>query len=181
MVDSKEEKKLTINDIEIYIPNEQNINYHWERIIKLWVFVYGIIIRKKDNKMLVTYNINPDDIHKDHFTLIDKTILPSKVYELLKKKVLSDIARIDNMMYNLVKNKWLLNTFISFTENNEWKWLDVDYDVFEYSEEDARLDKEIEQTKMLNRRTMRRNPSAQKKALRKLKKKNSKRKWKWKK
>lgn len=158
------EKQLTIEDIEIYKPNNANINYHGEWIMKLGAFVYGIIIRKKDNKMLVTYNIDPDNIHADHFTLIDENLVPAKVYTLLKSKIMADVARLDSMMFNIIRNKSLLSTYMNFAEKFEATGAESDYEVLEYTDQDAQADKALENEKLKNRSPILNKGKAQRKS-----------------
>jgi hypothetical protein len=54
---------------------------------------------------MITYNINPDGLHPDHFVECVEAFVPAKIYEMLQKKLSSDIMRLDNMMNNLIANK----------------------------------------------------------------------------
>lgn len=157
MTDQKEDivdkqKEITIDDLEIYRPINGNINYHGEWLFKIWQLVYGIMVRKTDNKMLVTYNIDPDNINSEYFMLIDESLVPSKVYKLFMQKLNTDIARLDSMMFNLIKNKSLLSLLFNFSEAHKDKWADADFEIIEYTEEDANNDKKLEALKAQNQR-----------------------------
>lgn len=172
--DTQPQKQFTLEDIEVYKPIQDNINYHWEWVFKIGGLVYGAVASKKDNKVRITYNIDPANLHPDYFVLISETIVPKKVYELLKQKVYSDIARLDNMMYNLVQNKSVLSMFTKFIGKNMQLGTDDLLELEEYTQADAEADKKLEQSKMVNQRTMIRSPHAQKKALRKIRENSKK-------
>ena len=106
--------------------------------------------------------------------LISETIVPKKVYELFKQKVYADIARLDSMMYNIVQNKSVLSTLTKFVDENITNGTDVLSELEVYTQADAEADQKMEQAKMMNQKTMRRSPQAQKKALRKAKAKSRK-------
>lgn len=167
-------KQLTFEDVEVYKPIKDNINYHGEWIFKLGGLAYGAVASKKDNKLKITYNIDPANLHPDYFVLISETIVPKKVYELFKQKVYSDIARLDNMMYNIVQNKSILSTLTKFVDENIQSGTEDLWELETYTQADAEADQKIEQTKMMNNKIMRRSPQAQKKALRKAKERSRK-------
>ena len=167
-------KQLTFEDVEVYKPIKDNINYHGEWIFKLGGLCYGAVASKKDNKLKVTYNIDPANLHPDFFVLISEKIVPKKVYELFKQKVYADIARLDSMMYNIVQNKSMLSTLTKFVDENITNGEDVLSELEVYTQADAEADQKMEQAKMMNQKTMRRSPQAQKKALRKAKEKSKK-------
>ena len=167
-------KLLTFEDVEVYKPIKDNINYHWERIFKLGGLCYGAVASKEDNKLKITYNIDPDNLHPDYFVLISEKIVPKKVYELFKQKVYADIARLDSMMYNIVKNKSMLSTLTKFVDENIENGTEDLTELEAYTQEDAEADRKLEQTKMMNNKRMIRSPQAQKKALRKAKAKGRK-------
>ena len=87
--------------------------------MRLGGFVYGIIIPEATKKVKITYNIEPDNIHVDHFDEVWSEDIPQRVYEMVMKKVNADISRIDNMMYNIIKNKEFLSLFFSYAEANK--------------------------------------------------------------
>jgi glutamate synthase domain-containing protein 2 len=132
------------------------------------------VASKKDNKLKVTYNIDPANLHPDFFVLISEKIVPKKVYELFKQKVYADIARLDSMMYNIVQNKSMLSTLTKFVDENIINGTDVLSELEVYTQADAEADQKMEHAKMMNQKTMRRSPQAQKKALRKAKEKSKK-------
>lgn len=168
------QKPLTFEDVEVYKPIKDNINYHGEWIFKLGWLCYWAVASKKDNKLKITYNIDPANLHPDFFVLISETIVPKKVYELFKQKVFADIARLDSTMYNIVQNKSVLSTLTKFVDENITKGTDVLSELEVYTQADAEADQKLEQAKMMNQKTMRRSPQAQKKALRKAKEKSRK-------
>jgi len=102
------EKKILQSDpntITCYMPRKLNINYLGERVLKLGALCYGISVRGSDHKVMITYNINPDGLHEDHFFECANSMVPAKVYEMFQKKLSTDIMRLDNMMLNLTTNK----------------------------------------------------------------------------
>ena len=167
-------KVLTFEDVEVYKPIKDNINYHGEWIFKLGGLAYGAVASKKDNKLKITYNIDPNNLHPDYFVLISETIVPKKVYELFKQKVYADIARLDSMMYNIVQNKSMLSTLTKFVDENKDGGVDTLEDLEVYTQADAEADEKLERAKMMNQKKMIRSPQAQKKALRKVKEKSKK-------
>lgn len=58
------------------MPTKLNINYLGERVLRLGALCYGISVRGADNKVMVTYNINPDGLHPDHFFECPTTMIP---------------------------------------------------------------------------------------------------------
>lgn len=145
-----EQKKFTKEDIVIYKPKTKNINFAGEWLMRLGGFVYGIIIPEATKKVKVTYNIEPDNIHVDHFDEVWSDDIPQKVYEMVMKKVNADISRIDSMMYNIIKNKEFLSLFFSYAEANKTNGNTELDDVQEYTEEDAQKDKQMEQSKIID-------------------------------
>lgn len=148
VIDLDEEKKITVDDIKVYRPIEKNINYRGEWLFVAWAFVYWIIIPKTDNKVKITYNISPDQIHPDHYIGCDQTEVPKKVYKFFLAKVNADISRLDNMMFNLTQNKWLLSIFFNYIEKAKDSGSDEMDDVEEYTEADAAKDREMEQLRI---------------------------------
>jgi len=63
------------------------------------------MIPASTKKVKITYNINPENIHPDHFDECETKDVPEKIFEMLMKKVNADISRLDSMMTNIVKNK----------------------------------------------------------------------------
>jgi hypothetical protein len=121
MADEKkieDEKIIDLDEtiIEVIKPKNVNINYHGEWIVKYGQLCYGLVLRKKDNKVLITYNINPQDLHEDFFESIEQKDLPKSVYKLFQQKISKDMERLDTTMINLVNNKKVLNMFFSFAE-----------------------------------------------------------------
>lgn len=160
--------------IMVFIPKAVNINYHGERVFQLGAMCYGVICRKSDNKVLITYNINPENLHPDHFDRISITDVPKSIYKMFQKKLSSDIQWIDTTMMNMIKNKWALNTLFNFAEENKNLWTDEIPEAAEYSEQDAIADKKIRDqittTNRLPRQTKNKQRQNQKKARKKQRK-----------
>lgn len=144
-----EQKKLTKDDIVVYKPKTKNINFLGEWVLKLGWFVYGIVIPESIKKVKITYNIDPDNLHPDHFDITDSSDIPERVYEMVMKKVNADISRLDSMMYNIIKNKEFLWHFFSYAESNKTNGNKELAYVKEYTEEDAQKDKQMEQSKII--------------------------------
>jgi len=167
-------EELTANDIKVYIPTKQNINYHGERVFVIGAMVYWISVRKSDNKAMITYNLAPDQIMEEHFKLATKDDVPKRIYQLFQKKLDADIGRLDNMMTNLIKNKGILNIMFNFVEDMKVNWADWLEDAEEYTSEDALKDKQIDALKQQNTKTKtRKSPKDQKRALQKARRKQS--------
>jgi len=142
--------KLDFENVHAFVPNKINLNYHGERIFVLGPLCYGMICRKDNNKLQVTYNINPDGVHPDYFTEIDAYSVPKRVYELLQMKLSTDIGRLDNMMTNIVNNKSVIGKLFNYVEGMKIKWSEWLEQAMPYTEEDAQKDKQIEILKARN-------------------------------
>lgn len=155
-----EKKELGIEDIIVYLPKKLNKNFFGEWIFAIWALCYGVSCRKADNKMMITYNIDPDSVNENFFEKIDVSAVPARVYELFQQKLSSDIARLDNMMTNLVMNKNLVNKLFNFAEQNKTNWVEWFEDAQPYSQSDAEKDRQAEylQTKNM-RRNLQQGPS----------------------
>lgn len=145
MVDTKKEEVVVEKKIECYVPKKLNINFLGEWIVKIETLCYGISVRAADKKVMITYNINPQDLHKDHFEQIEYTDVPKKIWDMFQKKLSADIMRLDSMMNNLVINKGHINRLFNFAEEQrELSTTEFDHEITEYSEVDALADKKKE-------------------------------------
>jgi len=169
-----------VSEIACYMPNELNINYLGEWVVKIGNLCYWISVRGKDNKVMITYNIDPDGLHPDHFTECSNDMVPWKILDMFQKKLSTDIMRLDSMMNNLITNKGMLNRLFNFAETNKTSnTKELAYEVSEYTEEDAHKDKELETMKAQNQTTKlsghQKKARAKKKTAKKAKKKSKSR------
>ena len=104
---------------------------------------YGVISRKKDNKVLITYNINPENLHPDHFDLVFYEDVPKGIYKMLQQKLANDIGWIDTTMMNMINNKKMLSGIFNFAENTQALGKDDEFEVLEYTEADAKADQDM--------------------------------------
>lgn len=126
--------------ILIFKPKKENINFHGEWVFQIGAMCYGVMCRKKDNKVMITYNINPDNLHPDHFDRITQEEVPSTIYKMFQQKLSKDIEWTDTTMINLTKNKGLLNVLFNFAEDMKTKGTSELPDAQEYTQEDSLAD-----------------------------------------
>jgi len=145
---------VDLNTIKAFIPKKLNISRHGEWIFQIGTLCYGVSCRKTDNKMLITYNIDPNGLHPDFFSPVDVSEIPARVFELFQQKLSTDIMRLDNMMNNLIMNKSIVGKLFNFAEQNKTNGVEGMEKAQAYSDEDAQKDKQAE---YMQTRNMRRN------------------------
>lgn len=104
---------------------------------------YGIISRKKDNKVLITYNINSENLHPDHFDMVFYEDVPKGIYKMLQQKLAKDIEWVDTTMLNLINNKKMLSTIFNFAEETQLLGKEDEFEVLAYTEEDAKAEQDL--------------------------------------
>lgn len=138
--------------IKVYVPNKEhrNINSHWERVIIRGPFAYGIDIPKRDCKCRITYNIDPNQLTPETYEEINPQLVPLRVYIFLKKKVLKDLQKMEDMKKNITNNIKFVKWYASFADKriSQWRTLFTpNYDIEEFTLEDERKEKEMEMEK----------------------------------
>ena len=131
--------------MKVFVPKQENVNYHGEWIFQLGVMCYGVICRKKDNKVLITYNINADNLHPDHFDIVFYEDVPKGIYKMLQQKLAKDIEWVDTTMINLINNKKMLSEIFNFAETTQSLGKEDEYEVLPYTDDDQRSDAAIRQ------------------------------------
>jgi len=174
-INNEERKELLDDKIYAYVPKKLNLNYAWERVFVLNWLAYGMSCRKKDNKLMITYNADPYGVQSEHFIEIDPMYIPKNIYKLFQQKLSTDINRMDSMMTNLVKNKKVVWTLFNFAGQRKEDAATGMDEAEAYSEEDAMNDKKLESVKLANQqKLMRWGNTKKKKAKRKATKKSKK-------
>ena len=146
-----EKASIDPKNVHVFVPKKINLNYYGEWIFTIGGICYGMMCRKSDDKMLVTYNIDPDWLHEDHFSEIEPLCVPRKVYDLFQQKLSADIMRMDNMMTNLVHNKESVGKMFNYAEDYKTRAADGMEQALPYTEEDALKDRQIEAVKAKKR------------------------------
>jgi len=148
-----EQEVTDLDTITAFVPKKLNVNRNGEWIFKIGTLCYGISCRKNDNKMMITYNIDPAWLHPDFFLPYDMSLIPARVFELFQQKLSTDIMRLDSMMNNLVLNKTAIGKLFKFAEQNKNNGVAGMEEAQAYSDEDAHKDKQAEMLQARNMRT----------------------------